>query len=553
MPPTALKKLFSLFSILLIFTLGLTACSNATKHNRAEENIVTYLEPNTFTSLYPPSGGFYPNGGIVNQIADRLLYQDPTTLELSPWIATEMPQVNEDATEYTFTIRTDVTYSDGSKLTPENVVKNIDLYAKGDKSRKLTPSEQISNYDHGEVVDENTVKFFFKAPAPGFLQATSSYNAGLLSDATLEKDNTGFAPGEATSIIGSGPFVIAEEKMGTELLIKAREDYDWAPQESEHQGRAYVDGVRYVLASEDSVRVGGLAAGQGDIARQIEAPEEKHLKDRGIIISSHATNGANNQLAFRFRYPLLADIRVRQAVIAGVDRDDILNTLFSESYPKATSVLARTAAGYQDHADDYQYDPEKAKKLLDEAGWVPAEDGIRVKDGKRLVFNINEALPQPRSREVITKVQEHLKRIGIEVTLNPGDRAAQTAALADMNIIQINHSMVGSADYDVIKLFLGADNRDNLLNKDAETGELGDPELQKLLDRVSSTKDEKERAKASAEVQQMMVDKAYSLPLFEEPQVYGLQPYVEGFEEEAIGRPWFYNITINHQAKEARQ
>ena len=54
----------------------------------ADTNVLTYLESNWFNSLYPPAAGFYPNGGVVNQITDRLLYQDPETLELEPWIAT---------------------------------------------------------------------------------------------------------------------------------------------------------------------------------------------------------------------------------------------------------------------------------------------------------------------------------------------------------------------------------------------------------------------------------------------------------------------------------
>ena len=83
----------------------------------ATDNVLTYLEPNWFNSLYPPAAGFYPNGGVVNQLTDRLLYQDPRTLELQPWIATSLPEVNEDATVFTFDIRTDVTSVSYTHLT----------------------------------------------------------------------------------------------------------------------------------------------------------------------------------------------------------------------------------------------------------------------------------------------------------------------------------------------------------------------------------------------------------------------------------------------------
>ncbi|MGD7001999.1 TIGR04028 family ABC transporter substrate-binding protein [Corynebacterium halotolerans] len=527
----------------------LGACS--TSAEKVSENTLTYLEPIFFTSLYPPSAGFYPNGGVVNNITDRLLYQDPETLELHPWIATELPEVNEDSTVYTFNIRTDVTYSDGSPLTAENVVANFDLYAEGDDGRLLTGSEQITNYERGEVIDDDTVRFHFSAPAPGFAQATSSFNAGLLADETLELDNSGFAPGNAVGVIGSGPFVITHEDLGTELTLSAREDYDWAPPTHPHQGRTPLDAVHYVLAGEESVRVGGLVAGQADIARQVEAPVERHLLNQGLNVVSRGTNGMNNQLVFRFQHPKLADIRVRQALIHGIDREGIIGTLFSDSYPLATSSVAATALGYRDQGDAYDFDPERAEQLLDEAGWLPGPDGIRVKDGERMSLTVNEAVPQPRSREVITKVQEQLRRIGVEIHLNPGDHASQNADSLDQDNIQIRHTMVGRADYDVIKSLYHSDNRNELLNLNPHTGEIGDRQLEDLLEAIASAPEEAERDRLAGEVQDYLTEQAYVLPLFEEPQVFGLQPYVRDFQPEAIGRPSFYGVSIDEQAAQA--
>ena len=177
----------------------ITACSSGGTTPAASDaaaepqqgGTLSYLEPQAWSTLYPPSAGFYPNGGLVNNITDRLLYQNPETLELEPWIATDYT-VNDDATQYSFDLRTDVTYSDGTKLTAANVVKNIDLYGKGDKDRALPVSEAINNYDHGEVTGEHTVVFHFTAPSPGFAQAVSTINSGLLSDATLDRASEGF-------------------------------------------------------------------------------------------------------------------------------------------------------------------------------------------------------------------------------------------------------------------------------------------------------------------------------------------------------------------------
>src|SRR5699024_4570452 len=400
----------------------------------------------------------------------------------------------------TFDIRTDVTYSDGTPLTAENVVRNIDLYGQGDDERLLNVSEQISNYERGEVVDEDTVKFYFSEPSPGFEQAVSSFNARLLADSTMELDNEGVGPGNAEAIIGSGPFVIDGEKLGTDLHLSALEDYDWAPPAHEHQGRARLDGINYVLAAEESMRTGAITSDQVQIVRQVSAPQESHLKDAGINVVSHGTNGMNNQLAFRFNAWPFDDKAVREAVIHGVDREQIIHVLFSESYPLATSTMAKNALGYKDQGDAYEFDPERAAQLLDDAGWELDSDGVRVKDGKRLSITAKLAMPQPRSRDVITTIQEQLSNTGIELHLNSGDQATQDADSKDPNKIQVDHTMVGRADYDVIKSHYSVDNRDSFINQD-DNGNVLDQHLEDLLSNVVSTAGDEGRAEAAAAVQ----------------------------------------------------
>lgn len=525
------------------FTAGCSVASDA-----QDTGWVTYAEPNSFKNLYPPSGGYYPNGGVLNNITDRLLWQDPDTLELHPWIATDLPEVNADSTEFTFHLRDDVTYSDGSKLDARNVAKNYDLFARGDEERMLTPSEQLPGYERSEVVDDYTVKFYFSQPSPGFPQSTSAMNQGLLSNAALDMDDSGFAPGNAEKVIGSGPFFIADEKLGTELTLKRRDDYNWGPPDADHHGPADIEGVEFVLAEEDSVRVGSLVAHQADVARQIEAPNEQHLTSHGVEIFAAPTRGVNNTYHFHFRHPLLQDQRVREAIIAAVDRDQIVDTLYSESYPKASSILAQTAVGYREQKGAYDFDPDKANRLLDEAGWQRGADGIRTKDGERLSVTFNESVPQPRSREMFTKVQEMLRAVGVEAHLNPGDRAAQQKAMKDIDTVQIRHSMVGRANVDTIATWVDGNERNSFLNKDEKDGSLGDEKLQRMVDEFYELPTEKERLAAAGEIQDYLTEKAYVLPMFEEPQVFGHQDYVKGFATEPIGRPTFYGVELDQTA-----
>ena len=509
--------------------------ANAQAGDPVTGGTLTYLEHQTYTNLYPPQAGFYPNGGIVNNIAARLTWQNPETLEIEPWIATEWT-VNDDATEYTFDLRDGVTFSDGTPLDAAAVAKNFDTYGLGNADLGLTISEAINNYAGSEVVDADTVTFRFSAPAPGFLQATSTINSGLLSPETLDKSLEELGAGNATDIVGSGPFVITEEELGTELTLEAREDYDWAPPSFEHQGRAYLDAIHLIVTPEDSVRIGSLLSGQADYIRYVQAFDEARVESSGFDLYAPQTRGVNNALSLRFTNPLLSDIRVRQALVAGVDSQEVVDTIFTGNYPAATSALSASAPGYKDESEHYAYDPDRAEELLDEAGWEPGSDGIREKDGERLSLTVYEAKPQPLSKQTLELVAQQLKKIGVELEVKSADAGTYAEDIKDPLKTPLYHSMVGRADLDVIKSQYFTQNRNTLLSDDAK--------LDELLLAVASTADPDARVAASQAVQDYLAEQAYVIPLFEEPQVYGAAPYVQGVEFESVARPTFYDVWL---------
>lgn len=526
----------------LVLAAGLAACAAPAPSGATGDagepvtgGTLTYLEHQTYTNLYPPQAGFYPNGGLVNNIAARLTWQNPDSLEIEPWIASDWT-VNEDATEYTFDLRPDVTFSDGTPVDAAAVAKNFDTYGLGDAERGLTVSEAINNYASSEVVDEDTVVFRFTAPSPGFLQATSTINSGLLSPETLDGTIEDFGAGNAEDIIGSGPFTISDEKLGTELTLQAREDYAWAPESAENQGRPYVDAVHLIVTPEDSVRIGSLLAGQADYVRYVQAFDEDRVESAGFSLYAPQTRGVNNAISLRPQNPLLGDLTVRKALVAAVDAQEVVDTLFTENYPVATSVLSAEALGYKDESEHYAYDPDKAEKLLDEAGWTPGADGIREKDGQRLAITVYEAAPQPLSKQTLELVAQQLAKVGVELTVKPADAGTYATDIRDPEITGFYHSMVGRADLDVIKSQYYTKNRDVLISDDQQ--------LDALLEAVASEPDPDARVAASQAVQDYIAEQAYVIPLFEEPQVYGAASYVHGVAFESVGRPSFSGVWL---------
>ncbi|MBP2171444.1 peptide/nickel transport system substrate-binding protein [Erwinia toletana] len=503
-----------------------------------------YLEQQAHTNLYPPAGGFYPNGGLLNQITDKLTWQNPKTLQVEPWIA-ESWSTNADKTEYTFKLRPGVTFSDGTPLDANAAAKNFDTYGLGNKQNRLPVSEVINNYQRSEVIDPLTVKFYFKKSSPGFLQGTATIGSGLVSLSTLARNFD--ALGDARHIIGSGPFVVKDEKLGREVDLVARKDYQWGPKNLVQQGPANLDGIKIIVTPEDSVRIGALLAGQADVIRQVQAYDEKQASDQKFPIYAAPTRGINDSISFRPDNPLVADLNVRLALLHATNARQVVDTLFSPNYPQATSVVAKSAAGYVDLSDKLKYDPEYAKQLLDKAGWKAGSDGIRQKDGQRLVLNIYESLPQPQNKEVLQLIAQQWKQVGVGLTVRAGDAGSKTLDSLDPLKTPLTVSEVGRADPDVIKSQFYPANRDALLQKGGSSDKVQnfrDDKLNQLLVDISAATDPQQRLKLAGDAQRYLLDNAYVIPIFEEPQVFAAAPWLKGINFEAVGRPSFYGAWL---------
>ncbi len=540
---TRYRTLFSLSLGLLAATTFATASFAADAPVKG--GTLVYLEQQAHTNLYPPAGGFYPNGGILNQITDKLTYQNPKTLEIEPWLA-ESWTVNDNATEYTFKLRPGVTFSDGTPVDAAAVAKNFDTYGLGNKELKQPVSEVVNNYERSEIIDPLTVKFTFKKPSPGFLQGTSVIGSGIVSLSTLALPFEQL--GDATKIIGSGPFVVNAETLGKSLDLKVREDYNWGPAKLEHQGRAYLDEINYIITAEDSVRIGALLAGQADFIRQIQAYDEGQVEAQSFTIYAPGTRGVNNSIVFRPDNPLVADIKVRKALSLAVNRDEILSTIFSKNYPKATSIIASTAIGYVPQEDKLGYDPEKAEALLDEAGFKLGADGIRAKDGQKLVLTSYESLPQPQSRAVLQLIAQQWSKLGVKLNVLAGDAGSKVVDELDPLKTPVAVAMVGRADPDVIKSQYYPTNRNVLVQKGGVSDKVktfSDDKLNEILNEIASQPDREKRLKAVADAQAYVLDQAYAVPIFEEPQAYAGAPYVKGVAFEAVGRPAFYSTWLD--------
>ncbi len=489
----------------------------------------------------PQWGTNYAESIIGNNIVDKLTWQDPETGEITPWLA-ERWEVNDELTEFTFHLRDDVTFSDGSVFDAEVVKANFDQYVHGDDALGILPNgaQLLRGYIETVVDDAFTVTVRFEQPIASFLQAssfTANAQPGFLSLATLARSAEERT--DPKNVIGTGPFVYEswDEQVST-VLVK-REGYDWAPEATGHEGEAYLDRVVFNVIPEASVRTGALRSGTIDATLDVGTTDEQPLRDAGFEIISRQVSGTSIFFNFNGSIAPTNDIAVRKAIQLGWDREALEQTVLTDSYSVATSVLADTVPGHIDLSDEaLHYDPEAAEELLDEAGWVPGADGIREKDGQRLTVDLLGISNLVANKPAYESVQQDLLEIGVELDLTVVplvDYAAQvTQAATDWNVVAANRSRNDSA---VLNLqyspLLG---NGSYLTEDFE----GYDDIVTTLGALETTLDPAERAELAADAQRLLVEE-YALvnPIYNPSQVIAQSPDVHGIIFDAQARNHF--------------
>ncbi|MER5515731.1 ABC transporter substrate-binding protein [Streptomyces sp. NPDC002763] len=437
----------------------------------------------------------------VRQTVDSLTDQDPKTGKIVPWLAKSW-DISADATTFTFHLRSGITFSDGSKLTAQVVKDNFDAVPNLGALGTLAEG-YLSGVKTTTVVDPLTVKVAFKQPNAQFLQATSTHSLGIESSASVKK-----SPQQKCSdgVVGSGPFVLKQYVQNQSITLGKRTGYDWGSSLWSKKGEAYLDKLVFKVVPEAGVRAGSLQSGQVDVISSVGKANEAALKGGQVALRSRANPGVVFGLGLNNSRPLLKDAKVRQAILAAVDRKQIADTVFPTGTQPATSILAHTTPDYTDLSTDLAFDAAKAKSLLDEAGWKAGSDGIRAKDGKKLSLTISWFPNAATNQPALELVQQQLKAVGIDVVLKqlPVTQFATTVQSGDFDVVWGNTTR---ADPDIL--------RSSFSTQLGNFYHLPASSLDTALSAQAATTDTAKRKQLVGEAQQLIVQNAYNVPVVE--------------------------------------
>ncbi|MCZ7933057.1 ABC transporter substrate-binding protein [Agrobacterium leguminum] len=478
-------------------------------------------------------------GHIWGHVTDKLLYVDAEG-KVSPWIAERWEQ-NDTATEFTLHLKSGVTFSDGEPLDAKAVVANLDIWYAGRKSEGINPIGLFpKTYDHAEAVDATTVKVFFKKPTLGFIPTLGYHGSILISPKSIAQPAGQQA--DLSKTAGSGPYVVESWKEGDHVTLVKRKDYNWGPAAVGHTGPAYLNTITYKLVSEPSLRVASVQSGQADVAYNASPQELKSLKEEGFTVATPRYLGFVNGWAVNTKLQPYDDVKVRQALQAGINRQEIIDTVYTQDWKLATSFIQSNVPGATDHSDLLAYNPDKSEKLLDEAGWVKGADGVRVKDGKPLELTIHSNPYLATSKSVDELIAQQLGRLGWKVNIRAYDVVTYGEKVkfggAAVPAYEVTRSFIDAGT--VASILTNANNGENWFALDERDATLND-----LRDKIAGAGSVEDRKPLLDSLQKYLLEQGYFIPRTQIVQrIYVQSPKLKGEVYNGVAYASYYTAFI---------
>jgi ABC-type transport system substrate-binding protein len=335
-------------------------------------------------------------------------------------------QVSSDGLTITWQLQQGVKFHDGTPFNADAVKWNLERKI----NKKFSPFDLLP-FKTVDVVNDTTARIKLDHPYAGLGAVLANRSFAMYSPTFVEKNGDDAMKSQAC---GTGPYTVTDFRTNEGIWLKKNPDY-W------QKGMPYFDNVVIKIVADANTRATMLASGDADVATEILAPDFQRFRTTPGIKVLEGLGSQQWYITINTQHPGLDDKMVRQALNYAVDKDGIVKTIYLGSAKPAQTMFATPSLDGFSPAGVYEYNPDKAKQLLDQAGWKVGSDGVREKDGKKLAPDIWTTKGATAGDYEITElVQGQLKAVGVgakltvldSATFNPRVSVAPQEAQYDM-------------------------------------------------------------------------------------------------------------------------
>ncbi|MFW5941813.1 MAG: peptide ABC transporter substrate-binding protein [Chloroflexota bacterium] len=393
-----------------------------------ERKVATFIFTQEFDSLNPLYTSMW-FASITYQIWNAAGWDFDADLNVVPVLLTEVPSVDnggisEDGTAITFNLRDDIVWSDGEPITADDFIFTYEMIV--DPNNAVASTYPYDLVTSASAPDDQTVVLEFEEPfAPWqayfwrFLLPEHVLGPVFEAEGTLDSADWNLAP-----TVGAGPYTFAEWESGSFARFVRNDNY---------YGEApIIDEIFIRFVPDDASQTAALRNAEGDLGTFIAYSDIPMLEDAGVEVAAVPSGYAEGWFPYLGEdgHPALQDVQVRQALAHGFDRFALVDDLLLGQTEVAATLWDDTP--YVDPSiEPYPYDPDRARELLDEAGWVDSnDDGIRDKDGVELVL-LHGTTTREIRQDAQAVAQQQLAEIGVGLEIVNYDADIFFAGVAD--------------------------------------------------------------------------------------------------------------------------
>lgn len=366
-----------------------------------------------------------PTSDIVNMFQDTLVALDWDGKTPIPYLAKSWT-ISPDGKLYTFKLRDDVQFCSGKKFTAADVVYSFNRQK--DPATRAPYAWRAGKIKELRAPDPYTVEYELNEPNSDLLVQLTMFNNAIHNKDSVEQWGKDYG---IKGVDGTGPWCFVFWTPRTEIVLKRHDAYRWGPSMYKNPGPVKFERLVIRIVPEDSSRLAAMMGGRFDITTHFPIQFiEQAKKSPQLNVEQAKPNFQLMYYGFRPNRPLVADKRVREAMSIAINRAEIVKgAMLGQADPAYTYIEPAARDHNPATRTIIKEDVNRAKKLLDEAGWKPGPDGIRVKDGVRLapVIYIPQVSYFPRVSEAI---QGYMRKIGIEWKIEPLDSTIMMSKLS---------------------------------------------------------------------------------------------------------------------------
>lgn len=482
----------------------------------------------------------YQSAWLINSFsADFVAFTNPDTGEIEPFLATGW-DTSDDGRTWTFHLRDDVIFQDGTPFNAEALKYNFERIRDPDTA-SAQAADELGPIASMEVVDEFTLRVNYDQPWVNLLNAM--IRIPIWSPAALEQ----YPPGEFDNhLIGSGPFRLVEWVPNSHVRFERWDDYDWGPSIKTAPGPVHLDSVTWLFVSEESVRGRIVSTGEANVVQELPSQYvEDYRDDDDYTMLMGFQSGTGLQYVMNTRKAPLDDVRVRQAIRYATNQSMMNDLAYDGLYQETYGPLTQSHPCYDTSMmDAYPFDADRARELLDEAGWVDDGGSVRVAQG---VDGVEDGTPLEilwtgLSRQELGEViQAQLASVGIALELEIVPGPVQLSRVQDQSF-DLMYERQRNPTAAVLHQVWHSDN--DRSGGWAWTG-FQDDRLDQILDEIQATSDQARSCELASEAQRIVSDNALQLPTLAQPMFYVLADEVQDFVLGNEGNWfWVYNTYI---------